>query len=241
MEKQETIFLNSVFFVLGFIFIFAVLGIVIQLLVSQVALALMSVLRVIGGTLIVFFGLLIILSTKYIIPFFNTEHRIRVRRFKNSYLFSFVFGVAFAIGWTPCVGAILGSIYTLAATSPGLSFLLLLAYSLGLGIPFLIVGAFTSKLSSFMQRIKGFLKYFNIISGLFLIALGLLVVFNYIGILSVFLVGPGSSISLSNQLNFLIAIVAGVLTFLSPCILPLVPAYFSYMAGTAIQEVKHEN
>ncbi|MDE1855606.1 MAG: hypothetical protein KGH57_04860, partial [Candidatus Micrarchaeota archaeon] len=159
----------------------------------------------------ILFGIILILSLKYIIPFFSSEHKIKVKRFSSSFLTSFVFGIAFAIGWTPCVGAILGAIYTLALTSPGLGFLLLLTYSLGIGIPFLIVGAFTSKL---------------------------LVVFNYIGLLSVFLLGTSGAVSSSGQLNFLIALIAGILTFLSPCILPLLPAFFSYMAGTTAEEVR---
>jgi cytochrome c-type biogenesis protein len=198
----------------------------------------MAILRIIGGVLITIFGILLIASAKYIIPFFTTEHRIRTRRFRNSYVSSFVFGFAFAIGWTPCVGAILGSIYIFAATSPGLGFLLLLAYSLGLGIPFLVFGAFISRLSAFMRRIHSFLKYFNIIGGLFLVALGVLVFTGYIGLLSVFLIGNAAPMAAGDSLNFLIAIIAGVLTFLSPCILPLLPAYFSYMAGTTAEEVK---
>jgi cytochrome c-type biogenesis protein len=82
------------------------------------------------------------------------------------------------------------------------------------------------------------MRYFSIVSGLFLIVLGVLVVTGYIGLLSVFLVGPNSQMPLSNQLNFLIALIAGVLTFLSPCILPLVPAYFAYMAGTTAEKVR---
>ncbi|MDE1828062.1 MAG: sulfite exporter TauE/SafE family protein [Candidatus Micrarchaeota archaeon] len=238
MQKQEIIFLNSVFFVLGFTVVFSVVGILLQTFLASFALMAMNILRVIGGLIIILFGIILILSLKYIIPFFSSEHKIKVKRFSSSFLTSFVFGIAFAIGWTPCVGAILGAIYTLALTSPGLGFLLLLTYSLGIGIPFLIVGAFTSKLSDFLHKIKGFLKYFNIISGVFLIAIGLLVVFNYIGLLSVFLLGTSGAVSSSGQLNFLIALIAGILTFLSPCILPLLPAFFSYMAGTTAEEVR---
>lgn len=238
--RQEIIFMNSVFFVIGFTLVFSILGVLFQTVLAHVSHAYMYYLSVIGGIVIIIFGIILITSIKYPIPFFINEHKMRVKRFKNSYLFSFVFGIAFAIGWTPCVGAILGSIYVLAATSPGIGFLLLLAYAIGLGIPFLVVGAFTSKLSTFIRRIHGFLKYFNIISGLFLIAIGALIISGYIGLLSVFLIGPGTSIEMSGQLNFLIAIVAGVLTFLSPCILPLLPAYFSYMAGTAADGVKNE-
>jgi cytochrome c-type biogenesis protein len=238
MRKQEIIFLNSVFFVLGFTLIFSVLGILFQTLLSHATFTLMSALRIVGGVLIIGFGILMIASTKYIIPFFSTEHKIKVKKFSNSYLTSFVFGIAFALGWTPCVGAILGSIYILAATSPGIGFLLLLAYSLGLGIPFLIFGAFISKISDFMKKIRGLLRYFSIISGIFLVAVGVLIITGYIGLLAIFLIGPQGPMSLSNQLNFLIALFAGVLTFLSPCILPLLPAYFSYMSGTASEEVR---
>lgn len=238
MQKQEIIFLNSVFFVLGFTLVFSIVGILLQTLLANFALMAMGILRVIGGLIIIGFGAILILSLRYIIPFFSSEHKMKVKRFSNSFLTSFVFGIAFAIGWTPCVGAILGAIYTLALTSPGLGFLLLLTYSFGIGIPFLIVGAFTSKLSDFLHKIKGFLKYFNMISGVFLIAIGLLVVFNYIGLLSVFLLGTSGAVSGGGQLNFLIALIAGILTFLSPCILPLLPAFFSYMAGTTAEEVR---
>ncbi|MDE1761858.1 MAG: hypothetical protein KGH78_01540 [Candidatus Micrarchaeota archaeon] len=241
VNRQEVVFLNSVFFVLGFTFVFASLGTLFQTILAHTAFALMNALRIAGGVVIVLFGMLLIASVKYIIPFFSVEHRIKVKRFSSTYLTSFVFGVAFAIGWTPCVGAILGAIYTLAATSPGIGFLLLLSFALGLGIPFLIVGAFTSRLYGFVHRIKGFLKYFNIISGLFLIAIGILVITNYIGIISVFLVGPQGPMSISENINFLLAIIAGMLTFLSPCILPLLPAFFSYMAGTTAEAAKHEN
>ncbi len=161
----------------------------------------------------------------------------KIRRFENSYLTSFIFGVAFSIGWTPCVGAILGSIYAFAAISPGSGFLLLFAYSLGIGVPFLIVGAFTSRVSGFLKDFRG-LNYFNIIGGLILIVLGLLIIFNYIGIIASFFVGTGGAISLEGPINFSIAFVAGLLTFLSPCILPLIPAFLSYMAGTSAIEVK---
>jgi cytochrome c-type biogenesis protein len=238
MRKQDIIFLNSVFFVLGFTLVFSVLGILFQTLLLHISYEAMNALRIAGGVIIIVFGVLLIASAKYIIPFFGTEHKLHPRRFKNSYISSFVFGIAFALGWTPCVGAILGSIYALAASSPGLSFLLLLAYSLGLGIPFLIFGAFISKLSDFMKKIGPFLKYFNVVGGSFLLIMGALVVTGYIGVLSIFLVGPQGPMSLSDQLNFLLAMLAGLLTFLSPCILPLLPAFLSYMAGTTAEEVK---
>lgn len=239
MEKREIVFLNSVFFVIGFVLIFSIIGILLQTLLSHASYQAMEALRILGGIIILAFGIILILSTKYIIPIFSTEHKVfHARRFRNSYLSSFLFGIGFALGWTPCVGAILGSIYALAATSPGTGFLLLLAYSLGLGIPFLIFGAFISKLADFMERIHLFLKYFTIIGGLFLVAFGLLIVTGYIGLLSIFLIGTSGPMSLSTNLNFLFAIIAGILTFLSPCILPLLPAFLSYMAGASAEEMR---
>lgn len=234
MEEQERIFLNSVFFVIGFVIVFSIIGTVLQLLLSALALAVMNVLRIIGGLIIIFFGILLLLSDKYLIPFFSKVYMPRFTRSSNSFISSFVLGIAFAICWTPCVGPILGSIYVLALTSPGFGFFMLFAYSLGLGVPFLIFGAFISRLTGFMKRISRFLRYFNIIGGLFLIAVGILLITGYIGLLSIFLVGANTYISISGSLNFLIAFTAGVLTFLSPCILPLVPAYLSYVGAKSI-------
>ena len=238
MNQRKAIFLNSVAFVLGFTVVFSLVGVLLQTLLANVAYTAVNALRVIGGAIIVFFGVFLIASLKYNIPFLMQEHKFKVRKFNNSYITSFVFGVAFAIGWTPCVGAILGSIYAFAAISPGSGFLLLFAYSLGIGVPFLIVGLFTSKFSGFLKKSQGLLKYFNIIGGIVLILLGLLVVFNYTGIVASFFVGSGGAVSLEGPINFSIAFAAGLLTFLSPCILPLIPAFLSYMAGTSAIEVR---
>lgn len=239
MNRRTVIFLNSVAFVLGFTIVFSLVGVLLQTLLSSVAFDVVNILRTVGGLIIIIFGILLIVSLKYSIPFLASEHKIKIRRFSNSYITSFVFGIAFAIGWTPCVGAILGSIYTLAAVSPGIGFILLLAYSLGIGVPFLIVGFFTSRVSGFLEKSQNILKYFNIIGGLLLIAIGMLVAFNYIGILANFFVGE-AGISVAGQLNVMLAFVAGIVTFISPCILPLLPAFFSYMAGTAANEVKEK-
>lgn len=238
MNKRSAIFLNSVAFVLGFTIIFSLIGILIQTVLSSIAFDAVNILRIFGGSIILLFGVFLIASLKYRIPFLTSEHKIKVKRFRNSYLSSFVFGVAFAAGWTPCVGAILGSIYALAATSPGAGFLLLFTYSLGIGVPFLIAGLFTSRLSGFLEKSQNLLKYFNVIGGLFLIAIGALVAFNYIGILSSFFMTTEGAVSVSGQLNFFIAFIAGVITFFSPCILPLLPAFFSYMAGTTATDLK---
>ena len=239
MDRKTLIFLNSAAFVLGFTLVFSLIGLLLQTVLSDVAFRTMNLLRMTGGTLIIVFGILLIAAIRYRIPLFSVEHKIKVKRFSSSYVTSFIFGVAFAIGWTPCVGAILGSIYTLAAISPGSGFLLLLAYSLGIGVPFLIAGALISRVSVFVEKSQKVLKYFNIIGGLLLILIGLLVVSNYLGIIASFFVSTGG-ISITGQLNFFIAFLAGIVTFISPCILPLLPAFLSYMAGTTSIAVKEK-
>lgn len=242
-RAQEIVFLNSAFFVLGFMFVFSMIGVLLQTALSGASLQAVNTVRLVGGSVIITFGVLTIASVRYAIPFFSVEHKIHVRKFRNSYVTSSVFGVAFALGWTPCVGAILGSVYTLAAVSPGLGFLYLMAFSLGLGIPFLMAGAFISRVSGFLKKTGKFLRYFSIVSGAFLIAVGLLVVTNYIGVLQIFLnnVGPLGSLADplgQSQLSFLIALSAGFLTFISPCILPLVPAFLAFVSGTSVVTAK---
>ena len=100
---------------------------------------------------------------------------------------SFLFGAAFAVGWTPCVGAILGTVFTLAITKPGLAFFLLISYALGLGIPFLFVGAFTGRAIVLIQRSGRFLKYFNSVVGVILLILGVLIFTNKLSLITSFL------------------------------------------------------
>lgn len=231
MRPQRAIFLNAACFVAGFSLVFAAVGVLLQTLLSGVAYQAVNALRIAGGTIIILFGVFLIASLKYRIPFLSSEHAVRAKRFRNSYVTSLVFGVAFAVSWTPCVGAILGSVYALAATSPGIAFVLLLAYALGIGVPFLLAGAFADRFGAAFKRLGGALRYVTLVSGLFLVALGLLVAFGYIGIISGMLGGPQDLVS--GQLSLFVAFAAGLLTFLSPCILPLVPAYLAYMAGTS--------
>ena len=172
--KQFSIFLNSFFFVLGFSTIFATLGVLLNTLLVSIAYDVQTWLARIGGTVVIFFSLYLMGLIN--IPFLNMDHKFRVTQtFRSHYLTSFVFGSAFAVGWTPCVGAALGAILGLAATQPSIAFYLLFAYSLGLGAPFLIVGLFTSQATALINRYAGVLTYINAIFGFILIVLGIFV------------------------------------------------------------------
>lgn len=244
MAKQWTIFLNSVFFVLGFSVIFSILGVLLQSVLAKVSFTVQQWLGYIGGTIIIFFGIYLLGLIK--IPFLEQEHKLRVKRkFRYSYITSFVFGSAFAVGWTPCVGAILGAILTLAVSNPASAFPLLLSYSLGLGIPFLIVGLFTNSASRFIEKAGPKLKYVNYVFGTVLIVLGILVFTNQLSriaslpFLSNLLISvSGEGANFGSGLTLGVSFLAGIASFLSPCVLPLIPAFLSYLATTVASERK---
>ena len=173
-SRRREIFVNSIFFVLGFSLVFAVLGILLNTILLATAYAVKVWLSRIGGVLIIFFGLYLVRLIR--IPFLEREYKPTVtRKFNSRYFTSFLFGLAFAVGWTPCVGPALGVILGLAASAPSSAFFLLLAYALGLGIPFLVVGFFTAQASAFIAHHTKLLDTLNIIFGVILLALGVLV------------------------------------------------------------------
>ena len=179
------IFLNTVYFVLGFSLVFAVIGVVLNSFLANIGTGFQTTFQLIGGAVIIAFGGYLILSMK--LRLLNFEKRMtNLPRFKTTYLTSFVFGAAFASGWTPCVGPILGTTLTLAATSPGAAYNSLLAYSLGLGVPFLITGAFFSQSTKVIRKMVKHLKYFNPLMGAILIVLGILVLTNQLSIIGNF-------------------------------------------------------
>jgi len=184
VSNRLNIVLNTVFFVLGFSVVFSVFGVILNSVLSSSATNLISGFNQIGGIVIIGFGAFMLLSTK--IRTLNFEKKFFPNRTKSSYPLSFLFGLAFAAGWTPCIGPILGSILTLAATSPGQAFTLLLTYSLGLGIPFILMGIFFSRFTKIIRALSKHLKYYSIIMGLFIIILGVLVFTNQLSTIASF-------------------------------------------------------
>jgi cytochrome c-type biogenesis protein len=179
------IFLNTVYFVLGFSLVFALLGVVLNSVLASAGASFQATFQTIGGAVIIAFGGYLILSTK--LRLLNFEKKMtNLPRFKTTYITSFVFGAAFATGWTPCVGPILGTTLTLAATAPGAAYNSLIAYSLGLGVPFLITGAFFSQATRVIKKMVKHLKYFNPVMGAVLILLGVLVITNQLSVIANF-------------------------------------------------------
>lgn len=166
------IFVNSLLFVLGFSVVFSSLGVLLNTLLEAVAYDAQIWLARIGGLLVVFFGLYLVGLVR--LPFLAAEYKINASVGLPRFASSFVFGAAFAAGWTPCVGAVLGSILGLAAATPGTAFGLLFSYSLGLGLPFLVVGLFTSQAGGFFAKLGPWLPRIRVAFGILLVILGIL-------------------------------------------------------------------
>lgn len=161
------------------------------------------------------------------------------------YLSSFTMGVFFSAGWIPCIGPVLSAIYAMAAmtATAGQGALLLLVYSLGLGIPFLITGAALSVVAPQLRRLNRHMGVVSKITGVFLILVGIAMYLDRLGFLSIFFsqqFGNGlASVELGGSfasVTMPIAFLAGLLSFLSPCVLPLIPAYITYLSGTTVAD-----
>ena len=177
------IFLNSVAFVLGFSVIFALIGVLLNTILERVSYTVQIWLGRFGGIIIILFGLYVLGLIR--LSFLEREHKLAVKKkFSITYVTSFVFGAAFAVGWTPCVSAILGSVLALVVTKPGLGFVLLMSYALGLGLPFLLVGLFTGKALNLIQKYNTLFRYFNIVVGILLLLLGVLVFTNNLNVVA---------------------------------------------------------
>jgi cytochrome c-type biogenesis protein len=166
---------HSLSFVLGFSLIFIGLGASVGLIGTTIT-AHSALLRHIAGGLIIAFGIFLIAAFK--LPWLNYEKRLNTTVGSNpGYLRSIGIGAAFALGWTPCIGPILGAILTLACSSQTAAegALLLAIYSLGLGIPFIILGLVWGAIMPWWKGINRHLGTISIVSGVLLIIVGIFI------------------------------------------------------------------
>ncbi len=164
---------NSSAFVIGFSTVFVLLGIS-SSYVGKFFAVYYDHIRIIGGIIIIFFGLYIMGLLK--IRFLSSEHRIHLKSKPRGYTGSFIVGLTFGAGWTPCIGPILGSILLIASTSGSAmqGFNFLLVYSLGLAIPFMVTSLAINTFLSYFTTIQRYMKLIMILSGLLLISFGVI-------------------------------------------------------------------
>lgn len=190
--------MHSLMFVLGFTFIFVVVVGSLAGAVSELFRAQRQLIQWVMGLLLIVFGLNAMGILK--IPFLDYTRRLDIRPAQNlGYVRSFLIGMGFAIGWTPCISYWLGILITLSLNGePGQAFVPFLAYSIGLGIPFLLAGLAMGQISGWLKKVTRKMYTFRIgnwtvidhvnivslVSGVFLIIMGLLIVTNSMAFLA---------------------------------------------------------
>ncbi len=177
-KYRKTILLHSVAFIAGFSFVFISLGLSSSVLGGVFSRYQHWIMRL-GGILLIVMGLNMANLLK--IPFLSREKTIHTQQKHVGFLGSFVVGVTFSLGWTPCIGPVLASILLISATGNSLltGLHLLGLYSLGLAIPFFAAALLISHLMDFMQRFGYIVRYTSIVLGILLVVLGLLLITGY--------------------------------------------------------------
>ena len=246
---RRVMFFHALAFVSGFSAVFIILG----ASLGVVGLALQDNIiwfqRVAGVALIV---LGLHLTELITIPFlmrtyqFRNEAPVKTRAVPRGrvrkYGKSVFVGSAFSLGWTPCVGPILAGILTLAADGGSVvqGTLLLAFYAAGLGIPFLVAGAALSSSTAVLRKLGPYMTVISISSGVLLVFMGMLIFLDNVSALNAyfgFAAEPDSTTggSLTGTFGFGVAFLGGVLSFVSPCVLPLVPIYLSHLVGVGAE------
>ena len=185
-QDKKIVLIKTILFSIGFSLVFIILGATASA-VGNILLFLSNELRIAAGVVIILFSLQMLGIFNF--NFLNQDKRIETKGYKDNYFFPVLVGSAFAFGWTPCIGPILGSILALSATEASISkgILLLSFYSIGLAIPFILSGYYMSK---FLTTRKDFNKYYGRVTktgGAILFITGILIATNQIQVISYYI------------------------------------------------------
>ena len=185
-KKTNLIVFKTIFFTLGFSFVFIALGSSASF-IGKFFLINSDILRIIAGVIIIFFSLQIIGIINF--NFMNRDIRFFTEKYSDNLTFPFVVGAAFGFGWTPCIGPILGSIIALAALEEnvGKGILLLSFYSLGLAIPFIISGVLINKFLLFSKNFKKYILTIKKVGGSILLLTGIAILTGQLQVLGFFI------------------------------------------------------
>lgn len=176
-RARRTALVHALLFALGFSLIFIALGAGASAL-GRLLLAYRDVITKLGGVLVIVFGLFLL--GVFNVGAFQRERRVHLADKPAGYLGTVLVGIAFGAGWTPCIGPILGAIYTynMSSGDPGRGVALLVAYSLGLAVPFVLAAVALDRFLGFFRRIRSRLLLLSRVSGVLLIVVGVLMVTN---------------------------------------------------------------
>lgn len=239
LSQRLVVFTHAFAFVLGFSLVFVIGWGGAATILGQAFGEYKSILGRIGGAIVILFGLSTLGIVK--IPWLNYDIRPQWHgQSKSGLLASGLIGVFFAAGWTPCIGTTLGAILTLgfAQETAGQGMILSSGYALGLGLPFLGIGLGVDRATRFVHKFRRHMRTMQIVSGIFLILIGFMLLTNQLSLIAIWAQKNGLFLDLplgaAAGPTYLIAILAGLISFLSPCVLPLVPAYIGYLSSHAL-------
>lgn len=178
--RPQRLVINTLFFILGFTIVFLLLGAT-STVIGQVLVSHRNILEKVSGAVIILLGIHMTGLIK--IPFLNQDHRLNFGKRTTGMLSSLLLGIAFSFGWSPCLGPFLGSALLLSGQSSTLweGMALLLVFSLGLGIPFLLASILFEELSSVFAWFKKHMQLVKIVSGSLLVVLGILMLLGWFG------------------------------------------------------------
>ena len=234
---------HAALFVLGFSMIFVVGWGGMATVAGQVFSAYKSELAQIGGAVVILFGIVNLGILRIPWLFYDTRPQWDASR-RAGLLSSVLMGVFFAAGWTPCVGTTLGAILTMGFSQDTSAQAMLLSsgYALGLGIPFLLIGVGIDRAAHVVRRFRRHVRKVQIASSVFLIVIGIMLLTNQLTLIAIWAQRNGLYLDMplggASAPTYLIAVLAGLISFLSPCVLPLVPAYVGYLAGRSTSELR---
>jgi len=233
------VFLHALLFVAGFSLVFIIGWGGSVTLVGQIFGTYKRVIAQIGGVIVIMFGLVTLDVIR--IPWFYVDTRAQYTGQRGTYGGSALMGIFFAAGWSPCIGATLGAILTMGLSyqTVGQGMWLASGYSLGLGIPFLAMALGLERATGWTKRVARYRRAIQIASGTFIMVIGIFLLTNTMSLISIWAFKNGYFIeafaTYAAAPTYLTAMIAGLLSFISPCVLPLVPAYLGYLSGHTIQ------
>lgn len=234
VPQRREVLIHALFFVLGFSLIFTVGWGGAVTILGQLFGEYKYTLGRIGGVIVIVFGLATLDIIR--IPWFYADTRTQYTGQRGTFVGSALMGVFFAAGWSPCIGATLGAILTLGMNqqTAGQAMWLTSGYSLGLGIPFLLMALGLEHATGWVFRMRRYQRVFQIASGVLILIIGVMLLTNTMSRIAIWAFQNGMYLDFSSYAaspTYVTAILAGLLSFLSPCVLPLVPPYLGYLSG----------
>jgi cytochrome c-type biogenesis protein len=238
LNQRMATFAHALAFVIGFSLIFIIAWGGTVTLAGQFFGQYKDIIARLGRVIVILFGLATLDILR--IPWFYADTRAHLSGRHGPLAGSVLMGIFFAAGWSPCIGATLGAILTLGMSqdTAGQAMWLSSGYSIGLGIPFLLLALGLERASGWINRIKLYQRWFKIASGVFILIIEVMLLTNTMNRIAIWAFQHGYFIDAffdyAAAPTYLTANLAGFLSFVSPCVLPLVPAYLSYLSGQAV-------